>query len=453
MRVVVLCCGLLMIADVEVAWRPTAVVAEESEETGEILEHDPADPEPLPIAIPDDVADEILLTTDAEVISEDDCLHFAEAVEEAVHTGDTFDFLQLIDWDALLETATKTPGGPASPATVANAQGNFIAGFKSELLKHGGLCRVVVDSVENGGDYAFLRVVEHRTHPRVRFRMLLPEGGVTYQDFVLRRFPDGQVRADDVFLFGSGELLSETVQRGFAEVLVAPAPRGVISWVLGGNREAGEQAQYIRLFHEMTAAHRDDRPEQVLKLFEKLPKSRQGDKTCLMLRLQAALKVGETEYLAAIEDFQKAHPHSVGAELLAIDGHLLHKRYADALQSVDNLDKAVGGDPYLLGLRGNIQCLAGDFVAARTLALEAIEADGELAEPFVVLLNVSLAEKKHAETLDMLRNLTERFGYLFGDLAEVEEYKHFAQSDEFEDWQKFQKAWRLEQEALNSDDF
>ena len=126
---------------------------------------------------------------------------------------------------------------------------------------------------------------------------------MNYHEFVLARRSDGKVRAVDIYIFLSGELISQTMRRMYIPV-AAQVSSGLMKRLVG--TEQAFMKNFPR-FEQMTAEVRSGRPAEALKIFSSSPELHQ-DKNVLLIRLQAAQEVNEAEYSRAIEDFRPPIP-------------------------------------------------------------------------------------------------------------------------------------------------
>jgi predicted Zn-dependent protease len=186
----------------------------------------------------------------------------------------------------------------------------------------------------------------------------------------------------------------------------------------------------------MTAAMQNGSHADVLAIYRQLPEELQLDKSMLLIRYQAAVNLGEEALTATLSDFRTHHPHDVGVDFMLIDYYVLKQDYANALQSVDRLDGAVGGDPYLDTLRAELTLRQGNQAEALQLAERAAAAAGDLPGPRFTLIAVLLAAKDYARTLAEMRELEQRFPVEFGNLHENPVYADFVKSKEGEEWQR-----------------
>lgn len=361
-----------------------------------------------------------------ETPTDEECRQFAASLEDIVRSGDIAAFNEAIDWDAILESAT---GGIEG---VEKARRGFIADAKRLLGARGSLGQQVIEQAAKGGSYRLLRVRTQGDEKRALFRFLFPQAGVNYYDLILVRQPDGKVKAVDIYVFASAERVSKTFRRAFIP-LAAEASKSVLAKLTG---EENEYVKNLGNTTEMADAVRSGRYHRALDIYGKLPASLRRDKTLLVLRLQAALQVGEEEYRAAIDAFRRFHPKDPCVDIISIDKHILTQRYDQALVCIDRLDAAVGGDPYLNVLRAGVNLGQKKFQAARELANKAIAAEETLVSAYWALVTISLAEKDFDETSRLLNTLEEKFKVKLRDLNQVPEYAEYVKSPQYQEWLK-----------------
>ena len=157
----------------------------------------------------------------------------------------------------------------------------------------------------------------------------------------------------------------------------------------------------------------------------------------LILRLQAALNINDDgEYLRAIEDCRAKMPDDPSVDMISIDYYYMKKRFKEAVDAVDRLDRAVEGDPYLRTLKAGVHAEQGDLAAARADLKAAMEADPGLIDAYWGLIGVTLKDDNYDETLKTLRTIRDRFQVDPGDLTAVDLYKGFVASPQFQEWLK-----------------
>jgi len=365
--------------------------------------------------------------------SVEEAAQFGEAIEVAVVAGDIEQVNALIDWDTLAKAASS---GFGESEEIEQARTGFAEGIKSASTQSGSLFAVIAEQVQQGAGYSMLHVHEVDGEQRVMFRLLPLGGGVNYHDFVVVRRPSGKVVAVDVYLMSSGEMFSQTMRRTFLPV-VQETTKGVVARLTG---EENDFIQNLEKFESMAIDARTGNHERALATYNSLPDSLKQEKTFMLLRLIAATSAGETEYLAALADFQSRFPDDPCLELMSIDKFIYKKEYDKALAAIERLNQSVGGDPYLKLLSAGIYVEKGDMKNARDLAEQATVEEPTLIDAYWTLISISLHEKKFGDTVAHLNTVVERFQLELGDLTKIPEYAEFVQSPEYAEWMKAQPA-------------
>jgi hypothetical protein len=364
-------------------------------------------------------------------ITEEESSQFAEALTKAVRAKDSAALAALIDWDGLFDAATAGLNVPEKARERINSD------LRGNAKNPGALSQRVLEFAERGASYSFLRrhCVEGRD--RLLFRLVLPEGtGVNYHDVVLDRRTDGRVKGSDIYIYTSGEFLSQTARRAYllALVRIVEAPQA---------RLQGIEREYVQHFVKVTTMNRLAQTgdyQQVLTLYDQLPPGLQQDKNVLLIRLKAAQNVRPQEYSEAIADLRSFHPNDPCTDLFSIAYFQQEKQPHKALEMVSRLEKTLGGDPYLHVLRSMIYLEANDAAAARKAAEQAIAEEPTLQEGYWARITVTVREKKFDETLERLRELDEKFAPQFPDFASLPEYAEFIKSPQYQEWQKSRRG-------------
>jgi predicted Zn-dependent protease len=166
-----------------------------------------------------------------------------------------------------------------------------------------------------------------------------------------------------------------------------------------------------------------------------------------VLRLLAAARLDTKPYAQALDDYHKLFQNDPTADLLSIDAFFLRGEHDKSLAAIDRLDKAVGGDPYLDVMRGNILFGKGDADAAKRMGARAVKADPSLYAGHDLLLSIALKQNDHPETARRLAIFQDRFNMDFGDLSGAEGMAAFRQSPEYKAWLNRQRGAAAEQAA------
>jgi hypothetical protein len=162
----------------------------------------------------------------------------------------------------------------------------------------------------------------------------------------------------------------------------------------------------------------------------------QQEKFLLVQRLKAAQNTSDEEYQAALDYWKACYPQDLALPLLMIDAFTLKKQYARAIDSIDQLDKMIGGDPFLNVQRSYQYILMKEPAKAEKAANAAIAADPTIAQAYDCLLTISLDRKDHAETARYLAAAEKALHVSLSKVVDDSEvYDDFRKSSAFKEWQ------------------
>jgi tetratricopeptide (TPR) repeat protein len=359
--------------------------------------------------------------------TDEEAREFATQLERAMKAKDSAAVTKLLRVEDLFVRSVSDLG------LDQKSQQSFMAGVRSAGIARFG--DQFVAEVEKGAKYSFIRVRTINSRSRVLFRFL-GDDGLNYHEFLVARYPDGQIGAEDIHIMLTGEMFSQSIRRLLMR-LRAEQDRGLLARLKGTDQAFTKYAQQVQ---SMANAVKSGRPADALATYRQLPPELQRDKTIQLLSVLAGKDVGDDEYITAVSAFRRDHPADPAVDLLSIDYHLLKKQYDEAIKSVDQLDKAIGGDPYLFAMRANIQSEAGRFDQARSSAERAVKELPTMEEAYWVRITVALKEKNHPDTLKWLKAIVENCGTEIDDLTEIDDYSTFVESAQHAEWLKWYAA-------------
>lgn len=367
----------------------------------------------------------------ANPITDEEAEKFSERFIAGMKSGNRARLAEVLDLDTV---ATRTMQGVEFTEAQFEAMRERIL---KDLTDQSGLSGQVSSILTQGGSYRRLQVHEVDGQKRVLLRLLAPQSGVNYHDVVLSKADDGTIRAIDVHIFLTGEMLSETMKR-----ILIPLAARLNATLLErmSPREKSVSARMPQIMRMMSAVARNN-PAEAIGIFERLPTDVQSEKFVLLLRLRAAREPGfENEYNRAIEDFRLHHKDDPCIELISIDYHLDRREFDRALAAIEQLDKAVGGDSYLNVLRASAATGQGKLEEARKLLAATVESDPEIRQAWVALITVDLHRMEFADVLTSLKEMDRRFQLKWPDLTDNEAYEDFVKSPQYDEWKAYLKA-------------
>lgn len=330
--------------------------------------------------------------------------YLAWKIEDTVGQGDCSYLDDRFSLDRLIVGLLKKDIDPAYLA-------GFVRGFRSSFSFGRQICQLLGED----GSYRLVRIHREGGQHRALFR-LASQGGLNYHDFLLQLGPDANFVITDVYIYALGENLSDSFDRMLD--------------LFGGVAE--DRQEIMRKLHQ---ASQVQDYEQIIDLFPQLPEEFKKDKGFLVLRLTAALKLGDDqEYDKAALLFEEEYSDDPTLHLILYSSALARQDYEAAIESLQRLDEALQGDPYLQLERAEVYSLAGRYAEARAAAQRLVD-DPAWAEPaHWTLVGISLTAKDFAETRRLLLAIESNWGLEISDLEEFELYPEFAASSEHERW-------------------
>lgn len=357
-------------------------------------------------------------------ISDEEAREWGEALIAELQAGQDSTLSKLIDWWALADRATSGIDAPEKfrAGFSQGASNSAGAGFAGQLRKE----------IKQGASLHLLRIREIEEQPRVLLRLISPGSGVSYQDHALARHADGHVRSVDLFIYVTGETMSEALRRGYFQVALAQK-KDLLSRITG---KENLLVKHLNEFQQIAEHIQAERYAEALQVYAGLPAELQKDKFIQVLRLRAAQGAGDVEYRAALEDLEKLAPTDGSLDLLMLDGYFLKQEYRKAMRCVNRLDKALGGDPYLNVIRANLYEAEGKPEKALSAIQAAIEGEPDLIDPYWTLVTLQLHAHDFDAVVETLNQVSRQFSIQFQDLTQIPEYSEFVMSPQYQEWVK-----------------
>lgn len=299
--------------------------------------------------------------------TEAEAQRFAEEFIEAVSQTNVTRASELIDWDVLLARATANTTAPA------RFHAGFLKGAKSPASTSS-YARQLTTMAQQGAKLSLLRIRGDEAGRSALIRILPAGGGVSYSEMLLTKDGGGAVRAADVYIYATGEYMSDTSKRMY-KFAAASEP----TFMERLRKKKNPVVRMATLYKEMGEHVTSGRHLEAVALFHRMPPELRKEKSILVGYVTASSNLDNEQYQEAIEELRKAYPNDSGIDLMLIDGFILKERWDDALAAIDRLDKDLNGDPYLDVLRANLASAKGDSAGASRYARRAVEREPALS--------------------------------------------------------------------------
>ena len=289
----------------------------------------------------------------------------------------------------------------------------------------------------------FLRAVKDADGMKARFR--LAGVGVNYWDALLGRNAGGQVCLVDYLDYTSGEFLSDSqrqlMQQMFPEMLTGSETRP----------EVDREMQSMKKLAEMVNLMRSGQHAKFLDEYDRLGADLKQQRTIMYLRIGAANQIVAAElqqgkagfevYTKAVDEYRVVHATAANIELLSLDYYFFKKEYKKAIEIIDQLERRVGGDPYLNLLRANIYIVSKEAGLAKKHLRSAVKSCPWEAKAYLALMGIGLNEKNYPEVTRLMialeKNTEVKMDINFNGAKEFEPYRS---SPEMTKWKSHKLA-------------
>jgi hypothetical protein len=317
-------------------------------------------------------------------VTESDALPLVRALVASASEGNRDFFDSKVDRPAFIERATTSLGMSGLEQSVA----------QFAIFQKMSLGQVVVDDIETGGSYRFLRLHDVDGETRALVRIITPSGELNYHDIVLGyESGSGDVMIRDLFAYKIGELLSRTYGVLMEDLMrddsaASKHPRGLVA--------ALDSVMQLASAGNVAEAR---------SYFKTLPPEQRRAKMSLSLYLTLSSLQSSTAYREAVGEYLSFYPSDTGSAMLEVDRGMIDNDYDAMLKSLERLNRIVGGDPYLDDLRGSVMAAKGDTAAGLDLMRKAIAREPDLAAAYWPCIDILVSHGGFAEARRLLEAL------------------------------------------------
>ncbi len=284
--------------------------------------------------------------------------------------------------------------------------------------------------------YTLLGVRSREGTPRLVFRVIR-QNGVDYHEFVLGLDEEDRPRVVDMFIASNGELLSESFRSALLPDRVSLQVLNMLLMPTPGDFAVEVEARPLYRLGEL---FREGKCQEVVDTFDRESAALSKMKRAHLLRITAAGRIDAALHAKAIEEMRKAFPGDPSTDLASHATLSAHGDHDAAIAAIDRLDRAIGGDPYLLLLRARAQLLAGRPDEAQASAARAVEAEPTIHDGWWTYVTVALHRKDFAATAHGLKEAERLLGAVFDDLTDDPAFAEFIQSPDYAAWKRRRDA-------------
>jgi hypothetical protein len=377
------------------------------------------------------------------------CRDFATKLIKAVESGDLNACRQLYDSDVFVERILEGLEFRYSDREQQLAQ------WKKAFSESHVFYQQHVANVAQGGSFRLVGVHPTGAEFNLAFRILDSDGALRYDLYTLAIRKGGEPIISDIGVLGfvsPVEVLTNTL----AHFTPYDGPDGRI------HKDAPDAERLImdkRVLSGMFQQFRQERYNNVCYFYKQLSEKMQKEKLPLLMALLASTSVEPDPALGMTEakrnDFSKKlielyrdkYPNDSAIELAAVDYYLNTQQFDSAIRSVDSVDKAVGGDPYLEAVRAGIYSQAGELELAREKADLAVKKLPDIHPVYTIAADVAVQQGDFQRAVELLAQLAQKFEiFMASDQSDDAAWTKFFASDHYQKWETQQNPVTRAQE-------
>lgn len=315
-----------------------------------------------------------------EKLTKAEAMEFALQIEKTIARGDAVfldnafsekEFLKRVD---LKKTA--------------DAKG-FVKGALEKFKIGSQMTAILTDN----DDFNLVKYYEKDGRPHLIFRVYMQSSkSFNYHDYELLK-QDGKVKIADVYIYLSGELLSETCKNLYLTLMEEAENKKFAS--------PKENMPELNVLPEIKKLFMSRKYSEAKEKLDKLPVYLRAAKTVLLMNVQICAGIDADSFAKAIEEYVAAYPTAENINFIMIDGYFVQKDYEKALAAVNKLDSQINKDPFLDYFR-HLACYALDKKAESKNYLHSLtKAMPEFEDGFIELFGMyaEAGEKKQADSV------------------------------------------------------
>jgi tetratricopeptide (TPR) repeat protein len=273
---------------------------------------------------------------------------------------------------------------------------SFGAGVEDRL----NMGTTMINSLSKKATYQLVKQYEKNNKQHVLFR-LYDDGSLNYHDIELIK-SGNNVKIDDIFIYTSGEYLSETIKGLFQQM----------KGIMDKKSNSSEESAVIKSLPKMRQLMNEGKYEEAISIYETLPPNIQQLRAVQIIHVLIASGLDDTEkYSDAIEEYKKLYPDEPNMHLILIDGYVLKEEYDKALFSVNEMDRMINKDPFLDYYRYLVYSLKKDKANSKICIEKLVKNMPDFEDGMLELIGTYLEEKNNNAADDWIKKFRSKSSF------------------------------------------
>ncbi|TMM31061.1 hypothetical protein FDT66_03575 [Polaribacter aestuariivivens] len=306
---------------------------------------------------------------------------------------------------------------------------DFNTGFYASFSSQFNFGELIVKELSNGSSYDFIRAYQDENKDfHLLFRLF--GDGLNYHDHLVKII-NGQPKIVDSYIYLTGENLSETFGQLYKSVLYSSD--FFSKYVKTSDVEILKDMNTLKEIKQLNASGQFVRANEA---YQSISNKSKRTKIFKLIHLMTVSNLSEDVYQEVILDYENSFPNDPSLFLVSVDGYLLKEQYEKSLESVNKLDEALNGDPFLDYLRGNIYYFQKEYAKALEKFQIINKEYPDFIDVYDGLLSVYIATNENEKAVSILNTLENKFQIKKEDLKlSLEEgFINFTKTKEFKNW-------------------
>jgi tetratricopeptide (TPR) repeat protein len=276
----------------------------------------------------------------------------------------------------------------------------FNVGFFSGFARRFNFGELLIEQKSGGGSYEFIRAYQDENKDfRILFRLY--NEGLNYHDYLIKKV-NGEPKIIDMYIYMSGENLSDTYRTYYKNLLSSAN-------ILNNDTADFTLLKDVQKLDEIRSLNTSGNYKEAHDLYGTISNKSKRTKTFKLLNIMVSYSLSEEAYKEAIKDYEDKFPNDPSLYLISLDGLILNKEFDKSLANLNKLDEALGGDPFLHFIRGNIYYYKKDYDnALGKFAITNLEYP-DFIDAYDSALGIYLETNNHKKVIEILDLYVNKF--------------------------------------------
>lgn len=272
-------------------------------------------------------------------VTKEQAAQFADALSKSVAKKDIAYVNDAFDVNMLVARIKES---------VPNKPADYWRDLKEGISKKLDFGEKIIVALGDKGRYNLVKQYEKDGKQHLLFR-LYANYAINYHDFELAN-KGGKPKIADVYIYAVGDYFSATMGNIFTEMT---------------NASNDVSMNKLERLSKLNTYMQEGKYQKAKALIDDLPVAVQSIKAIQLHNIKICSQISDSLHKDAVDKFQRDFPGDPSLDLILVDAYFIQKKYREALECVERLDKRINTDPMLDYYRGLLYNLQGKVAEAQ----------------------------------------------------------------------------------------